>query len=210
MNWLTSGTTESGTYAITGGGANSGTVALPDHSTLGADTFFLPSEDEWYKAAYYNGSTYFDYAAGTYTVPNNNLPSADTGNSANWRDGSYTTGDVFYPLTDVGDYGLSASPYGTFDQCGNAWEWNETPIFSLRGLRGGSWTDGTIDLPASDRNSNDPTDELGNVGFRIASSAETVVPEPSTYAMAAFGLIALAFYGLRRSIRLQRIAKRTP
>jgi formylglycine-generating enzyme required for sulfatase activity len=26
---------------------------------------------------------------------------------------------------DVGAYALSDSPYGTFDQGGNAWEWNE-------------------------------------------------------------------------------------
>ncbi len=32
-NWLTSGTTESGTYAITGGGPNSGSVSVPDHAS---------------------------------------------------------------------------------------------------------------------------------------------------------------------------------
>ena len=33
--------------------------------------YFLPSEDEWYKAAYYDGntSTYFDYANGKDTAP---------------------------------------------------------------------------------------------------------------------------------------------
>ena len=176
-NWLTSGTTESGTYTITGGGVNSGSVVIPDHSALAAGKIFLPTEDEWYKAAYFDGSTYFDYAAGSDSTPNNNLPSADTGNSANFFDidHGYTTGDNSYSTTDVGDYGLSASPYGTFDQGGNVWEWNETPISSGRGLRGGSWGNITDNLTASNRDSGDPTAEVGRAGFRIASSAVCAV-----------------------------------
>ena len=205
-NWLTSGTTETGTYTITGGGVNSGTVAIPDHSTLGAGAIFLPSEDEWYKAAYYNGSTgtYFDYAIGTDTAPNNNLPSADTGNSANY---SWATGDIYYPLTDVGAYGLSASPYGTFDQTGNVHEWTEAWISvpgsdpgSYRGIRGGHHTASLHNIGASKRGTALSTEEnffFG--GFRIAASAEaTTVPEPSAYAMAVLGLLGLGLFAWRR------------
>ena len=204
-NWLTSGTTESGTYTITGGGANSGAVTVPHHSTFaaGSDTFFLPSEHEWYKAAYYDGSTYFDYPTGTDSVPDNNLPSADIGNSANWEDGGYTTGNRSYPLTDVGDYGLSASPYGTFDQCGNVWEWNEAEIRTInesyRGLRGGSWDfSGSINISAKYRFRGIPTGEGREVGFRIASSAETAVPEPSTVVLGAVGGLLLMLFTRRR------------
>ncbi|REJ66979.1 MAG: PEP-CTERM sorting domain-containing protein [Planctomycetota bacterium] len=138
-------------------------------------------------------------------MPNNNLPSADTGNSANFREsgipgGGYTTGDFDYPLTDVGEYGLSASPYGTFDQGGNVWEWNEALIGSDRGLRGSSWSAFSNGLAASGRISTNPYpgQEFFNFGFRIASTAEAVVPEPSTYAMAALGLLGLGLYGWRR------------
>ena len=48
---------------------------------------------------------------GTDTAPNNNLPSADTGNSANFLIGSRTTtGDLGYPMTAAGAYTLSDSP----------------------------------------------------------------------------------------------------
>ena len=50
-----------------------------------------------------------------------------------WKQGRFTwllgemyntTGNSSYPNTDVGAYTVSASPYGTFDQGGNVWEWN--------------------------------------------------------------------------------------
>ena len=200
-NWLTSGDTESGTYTFIASGPNAGVVTIPDHSTLGAGSYFLPLEDEWYKAAYYDGgtSTYFDYATGTDTAPNNNLPSADTGNSANFDDRDYTTGDFDYPLTDVGAYGLSASPYGTFDQSGNVWEWNETLIGPYRGVRGGAWNSDTDLIGGLIRGlALRPAHESGTIGFRIAATAEVAVPEPSTYVMAAMGLLGLLTMTRRR------------
>ena len=38
-----------------------------------------------------------------------------------------------------------------------------------RGLRGGSWNNTENNLRASNRNSNDPTNENNNIGFRLAS-----------------------------------------
>lgn len=43
--------------------------------------------------------------------------------------------------THVGAYTGSASPYGTFDQGGNVYEWNEQIVGSSRGRRGGGWGD---------------------------------------------------------------------
>jgi formylglycine-generating enzyme required for sulfatase activity len=150
VNWIENGqptgaqgpdTTEEGVYRITDGLSE---VRKPNA------TFFIPSEAEWYKAAYYDPSRsgYYDYPTSTDLIPNNNLPSSDTGNSANFQDVGFTTDNSLYPLTDVGAYGLSKSPYGTYDQAGNVWEYIEaiieafanTPTPSLfRGLRGGSW-----------------------------------------------------------------------
>lgn len=89
------------------------------------------------------------------------------------------------PLTDVGAYTGAASPYGTFDQNGNVWEWTEAISDSrFRGWRGGSWSDGfPNDLRADVRNGNSPTTEDIFVGFRVAT-----VPEPSVLALATLAV----------------------
>ncbi len=182
-NWLENGqatgaqdasTTEAGSYTI-GSGA--------DEVRNSSATYFVPSEDEWYKAAYYaqnkeGGAGYYDYPTSTDTPPDNSLPSADTGNSANFTDGgAQTTGDFFYPMTDVGAYAMSESPYGTFDQGGNVREWNESLVGSaLRGIRGGSWSTGAIHLAASTRFNFSPVLEFFDIGFRVA----TAILEPTT------------------------------
>ena len=65
-------TTEDGTYYLNGA-TSSTALAWPSHASLGSG--WIPSEDEWYKAAYHknNGVTgnYWDYPTGTNTVPSN-------------------------------------------------------------------------------------------------------------------------------------------
>jgi len=105
-------------------------------------TWVIPSEDEWYKAAYHKNDgvadNYWDYPTSTNAVPNNGNPGGDTGNSANYWYGDYTIGGPYW-RTPVGYFGNSVSPYGTFDQGGNVWEWNESAITpTTRGARGGS------------------------------------------------------------------------
>ena len=78
-------------------------------------------------------------------------------------------------LTDVGAYTYALSPYGTFDQGGNAYEWIETAVTgSTRGARGGSWAIAHCcvsgGLHASDRNERQPDAvEIDRVGFRVAT-----------------------------------------
>ena len=124
-------------------------------------------------------------------MPNNNQPSSDTGNSANFLGSNYTTGNSSIPLTDAGAYTLSGSPNGTFDQGGNAWEWNDTLLDgSVRGIRGGEWDESLGSLHASLWNDGIPSEENGTVGFRIASSD---IPEPSTLllgVLASLGVLA--------------------
>ena len=153
-------------------------------------SWFIPSEDEWYKAAYYDGSTYHDYATGTDT---------DAGQQSSLvgqrqlgqllRCSGYTTGDVNYPLTDAGAYTLSASPYGTFDQGGNVLEWNEFlntgQNYSLyRGVRGGSWYNDSLRLSSSSHSLSNPPYGYNKVGFRVAT-----VPEPGTLLLGVLGMI---------------------
>ena len=40
---------------------------------------------------------------------------------------------------------------------------------SSRGLRGGNWNNNASNLSSSDRNTNDPSNENNNIGFRLAS-----------------------------------------
>jgi len=207
-NWMTNGQgtgdTESGGYTITGGGQDSGTVAIPDAAQRAAwavsspQHVLLPTEDEWYKAAYHknNGVTgdYWDYPTSTNSTPNNKLPSADTGNSANVWDNGHTTGDYSYPMTDVGAYTASESPYDTFDQGGNAWEWHEGMFPAGDGFRGGSWQSAKATLQASMRFVNyAPHSNNFEVGFRLVT-----IPEPGTLALLAFGLPCLGIRGRRR------------
>jgi formylglycine-generating enzyme required for sulfatase activity len=202
-NWLHNGqptglqnhsTTEDGSYFL------NGTVSggLLDIVRTSDATWVIPTEDEWYKAAYHknNGATgdYWDYPMGSSDRPDNGIPGGDSGNSANFWDGEYVVGPPYW-RTAVGHYSESRSPYGTFDQGGNVWEWNETAVQTwYRGLRGGSFAersfglgDGVTRLRASNRFRFYPIEELSYIGFRLA-----YVPEPSTLAsLAICGVIVL-------------------
>jgi formylglycine-generating enzyme required for sulfatase activity len=99
-------------------------------------------------------------------------------------------------LTDVGAYMLSDSFYGTFDQGGNVYEWNEALIDgSSRLLRGGVWNGGSVLLAASGRlHYYDPSFENAiNVGFRVAS-----IPEPGSLVMLLGIALTALLYGWRR------------
>ena len=224
-NWLTSGNIHQGAYD-TSIGANWGDSNASDYtgttahdspemdalvSTYGT-VYVIPTEDEWYKAAYYGGDTgnYFDYPTSNNTAPGY---VNDSGNLSGTGDpfteggtdpGNYATydGDAGidgigpdYYRTEVGEWENSASPYGTFDQGGNVWEWNETTITgSLRGLLGGGWTLDSNYLRASFRGSHNPADDSGgDLGFRVAS-----VPEPGSITLLVSGAVGLLVYARRR------------
>jgi hypothetical protein len=151
-------TTEDGAYTINGGDIT---------RNVGA-TVFLPSEDEWYKAAYYDAvsNSYLDYPTYPTGSPHPDPllcrdPSA-TANTAN-------CGNQVGTVTDVGAYTGSASPYGTFDQGGNVWEWNETVSDGKRGLRGTAWSDSNHFVAASFGLFQDSSVEVDSYGFRVAS-----------------------------------------
>src|SRR5262249_23056742 len=121
------GTTEGGAYHDVG-----------DQTLFGRNLdakFFIPTEDEWYKAAYHDktvglAASYFYYPTGTNAVPGRDMTEATSpGNNANFYNGEYLISSPYY-RTVVGEFELSDSPYGTFDQGGNVWEWNETAVAS--------------------------------------------------------------------------------
>jgi formylglycine-generating enzyme required for sulfatase activity len=198
-NWLGngqgSGSTETGAYTLNG---NTGLIT----KNVGASVY-LPSEDEWYKAAYYDptpgaggGDNYWLHATQSDTDP--------TIASAN------STGDISNPGANVANYASGAdwgtplqngnlttvgsaaanNYFGTADQGGNVWEWNDAVISgSSRGLRGGSFPN-VNDIRASNRYGTFvPSSEYDSVGFRLASA----IPEPTSLllTMLAGGLMLI-------------------
>jgi sulfatase modifying factor 1 len=110
VNWLHNGQgngdTETGAYTLLGG------TPTPSNGLVERNpgaTIFLPSSDEWHKAAYYDtaADTYYDYPAGTDTQITCSVPTA-VSNTAN-------CGRAVGGLVDVGSYPGSPSPNGTFD-----------------------------------------------------------------------------------------------
>jgi formylglycine-generating enzyme len=193
-NWLNNGQgngdTESGAYTLLGGTprpSNGLSIKRNDGATI-----FLPSENEWYKAAYYDPTTssYFLYPTSSNSAPTASHPTA-LANHANFN---HDIGN----LTDVGAYSGTTSPYGAFDMGGDVNQWNEALINgSIRGLRGGSFSDGSGLMQSTSGRATvlgSPEFAYGNVGFRVAS-----VPEPST------GVLAVLACGLawwkRKSFR---------
>jgi sulfatase modifying factor 1 len=164
-NWLSngggSGDTEKGSYTI-----KWGQVTPPNHATLAAEKslkWVVPTENEWYKAAYFDadkpgGAGYWSYAIKGGSAPETNI-NTDT-------------------PTEAGKFASAASPWGTFDQNGNMWEYNETLSNGKVGLRGGSFyiNDNDSYLQSSTR-----YEVFGakwpNYGFRVvALGAGTAAP----------------------------------
>jgi len=191
-NWLNNGqgsaSTETGAYNLAGG------TPIPSNlsSVVRSPTanVFIPNVDEWYKAAYFNpqNNSYFSYPTASNTPPNASGPTAAP-NSANYN------GVVPGTFVDVGSYPLSPSPYGTFDQGGNAWEFNESLLrfgFGLYGGYGGTdasyLSSSALQIPLT-ANTWD-----FSIGFRVAS----LIPEPSGFILAALCAIGLAAWGRRR------------
>ena len=200
-NWMNNGatvgaSTETGAYTL-----NGATSGVNFTKNAGA-TWWMPSEDEWYKAAYYKGggtnAGYWVYPTQSDSVPGNNIGGA--ANQANYFAGDYavtqssTYSSTLNYLTDAGAFSASDSAYDTFDQGGTVWEWNPAVSGSSRGLRGGSWLFNVDSLRSSDRISDDPSSENSYVGFRVAS-----VPEPSTAVLVLMGVGALYLWKRRRA-----------
>ena len=148
-NWLTSGNAANGAYRFNGGGGYTGT----DRTFRNAQgkLYVLPTENEWYKAAYFkpDASGYSIYANGTDTAPTTTQTRYNNSGTSPWGVG---TG--------------AAEQNGTFDMMGNLWEWMETDSGLLRG---GCFDNGESALRSSNRLPWAPSSEGWSIGFRIVA-----------------------------------------
>lgn len=157
-------------------------------------TYWLPSVDEWYKAAYYDPTSgvYYDYATGSNVAP----AFVDNGTAAGTAvyNRPFNTGPA-----DISNAG-GLSPYGTMAQDGNVFEWVESdaippngPVGDARVYRGGYWSSIATHLLSTAQFSQVATGSENVRGFRVAT-----VPEPG-----AAMLLAIASIGLlwRRKAR---------
>ena len=167
-NWLCNGKgngdTETGAYTLNGDAYNLGAA------NAGAE-FHIPTENEWYKAAYYDPSK--GVSGGYWLYPNRS-------NSVTTADANYQDVSRLGLPTDVGSYSNDGSYYGTYDQGGNALEWTDGIRDGIRVMRGGAYENYGIisyDWPLSSdfRLSSHPSDDFYLNGFRLAS-----VPEPTS------------------------------
>jgi formylglycine-generating enzyme required for sulfatase activity len=175
-NWLTTGDVNSGYYGA--GGNNMSGLSHDAYATANGLTYFLPTEDEWYKAAYYTGNSgdlWSLYADGTDTVP-----TQGTTDGWNYYAGGYVNGSPNYTWT--AGYG-GEEQNATYDMMGNVFEWMED---SGGVIRGGSYSSDENYLRSSLRHSAGPSSEGNDIGFRVVA-----VPEPATaMLLAAGGVVA--------------------
>lgn len=212
-NWLTTGSANLGYYSTGTTYTASPTHGLThqQYADLNGTTYFVPTENEWYKAAYYDpnkpgGAGYYSWATGSNTKPTPVV----SGTSANTAVFSDTT---LFPLVNPTgpafiDQSGGLSPYGTMGQGGNTFEFNEgdwTPSSlstANRGRRGGYWGESGFmqNTNRGGMNVLTPTSSASQTerqGFRVTQIAP--VPEPGTVTMLIVAAAGLLVFTRRRS-----------
>lgn len=158
-------------------------------------TWVIPSDDEWYGAAYHKNAgvteNYFEYPMGGDSVPSNALVEpTDPGTNATFFDVLGHKIVSQYWRTEVGAQDNSDGPYGPFDQGGPVAEWNEAILYGTsRGLRVGSFVADYGFPPRALRGSKGyPPSSTASFGFRVAE-----IPEPGRNipTLPEWGLVAM-------------------
>lgn len=204
VNWLNTSTGHTPAYKFD----DTGAFQLWEPTDVGYDasnlyrnklaTYFLPSVDEWHKAAYYDpvAGHYWDYPTGSDAIPDGIDFVGDPDFEAVFYDGAVNPGPN--DTTNTGVF----SPYGTAGQGGNVVEWHETAFDRInsspseqRSDPGGSWGGPFSAFAASNSGIGvGPLFEGSFGGFRVAST----IPEPSS---AVLLIVFFATHALRMRAR---------
>jgi len=216
-NWCQNGatsssSTETGAYTLLNGQTTGDAPAVNNGAR-----FYIPTEDQWYKAAYYKGggtdAGYWNYATQSDTAPTpvtagaTGIGSAgNTGNFANYNSEA-AWNSLHTNVTTVGTNGRP-SAYGAFDMSGNLMEWNDLTgaAGSNRGFRGGffGYNDPFV-LSSSSSNSYPPLLDGDAYGFRLASSgaSTSAVPEIDPSSLGSVLALVVGSLGLLERRRLK-------
>ncbi len=163
-NWIHNGrgdgNTEDGVYRMSDG---LHAKRSPDASV------WLPSENEWYKAAYHQPESeggppgdYWRYPMSTMERPTETTPGSLFPNAAAFS-------RKFSGIVPVGSYPGARSPCGAMDMGGNVWEWTEDLIYDTkRVIRGGAAAHTWQKLQSTVRSNASPDRWYPDTGFRLA------------------------------------------
>lgn len=178
-------------------------------NTGAAPAFCLPTQDQWYKAAYFSPNYggpgvpgYFTFATQSDATPGNQPGDAENQMNVFTGDYSFTQSPVYSSsqnyLTDVGAFSGSEGHYGTFDMNGNVYQWNDLdgPANASRGVIGGFWFGGPMSASNMTVAGQAATYEGSDVGFRLVAP----VPEPGV-AEVALAVLAALGAGVRHAAR---------
>ncbi len=189
-NWLNNGqgsaNTETGSYNMT--------LAAPWLARESGAKWAITSEDEWFKAAYYNPETqtYYKYPNSSDEIPAEPTDSTTTremnfGDQPPWHGHEGT-------FTSVGET-TGQSPYGIYDMGGNVQEWTDTIYSDERYYHGGSFMDDAFYLSTEARFTRNPSAGGVATGFRVVH----IVPEPGSILLLIIGGLAIWWRRKNRS-----------
>ena len=110
------------------------------------------------------------------TTPSNVLSTTGS-NNANFETDAGGSNPP-YDLTVVGQFAGSPSAFGTYDQGGDVFQWNEALVGAGRQICGGAYAGPSSFLESDSTFSSQPSEYESVLGFRVA-----VVPEPDSIAI---------------------------
>lgn len=159
--------------------------------------YWIPTRDEWNKAAYYDPNRYGEDQEGYWIFPDSgnaplisNLLPEDGGEKNAGDFGA----DSFWPL-DVGSFADVQSPWGLLDMAGGMWEWTSSPDLGSPAGPERRWVMGSNHFDFQDNLFTGDRIEFGatysvNVNVATGLRLASPVPSVSTWPVVLAGLFS--------------------